>query len=1628
MKKSSFLLVVAFVLIGGFVLVPNAHATVSGGSVAGTAAADLVVGAANADYNVSFDTNTTSTATTLTVTFPAGYAITNGSLGASAICNSGCVTSGFISVDGVDRSIDSVIGSSASSTIKATLTSGYDLGTGTGTTFRITTGITNATTSGATGTFTITSNASGETAQSGIAGVTLTPGTATQIVFTTQPASATSGIALVTQPVVTARDTYGNTDTNFTELITLTETATGTLANATEAAVAGVANFATGASLIYTASVDQEAFTLTADDDAGVGTNLATTTANAVTSNVVATKVIVFTNPTSTVSGISMTQPVIRFVDAQNTLDAAVNTDVVTVSVQSGSGSLSGATTSTASNGVSTFSGLLYSSSTDQSAFVLRFTDDAAGTNNFNGAPVDASSTLSNVVATVLAFTTQPASATSGIALVTQPVVTARNAAGATDTDFVEVITLTEASTGTLANATTSAVSGVATFSGLAYTASVDQEAFTLAADDVAGGAEGDLAAVNANALTSDVVATKVIVFTNPTSTVSGVSMTQPVIRFVNAQNTLDAAVNTDVVTAAVYSGAGTLSGTTTSTASNGVSTFSGLIYSSTTDQSAFVLSFTDDVAGTNNFNSASSTASSTLSNVIATKTIVYTNPTSTVSGVSMTQPVIRFVNAADALDTFANADVVTAEVLSGGGTVSGNTTSSASNGVATFSGLIYSSTTDQSAFVLRFADDAAGTNNFNSASSTASSTLSNVIATVLAFTTQPASATSGIALVTQPVVTARNAAGATDTDFVEVITLTEASTGTLANATEAAVAGVANFATSDDLIYTASADQEAFTLTADDVAGGAEGNLATVNANAVTSDVVATKVIVYTNPTSSISGVSMTQPVIRFVDAQNTLDALANTDVVTAAVYSGAGTLSGTTTSTASNGVSTFSTILYTATADQQAFVLSFTDDAAGTNNFNSASSTASSTVSNVVATKFLVTLATSTPTAGSADTMTLTAANAGDITDTGYSATGKTYNFLDASSTALSTHTSPNGTAPTIPASSTVQAAFSSGVASLATFTLTRAEVLGAITVNDATLTGTSTSVTVRHAAASTYTVTPSTATPTAGTAFNLTVTAKDTSGNTASGVNGTVYTGVVFISASATAPYDLSPESYPFVSGDAGTKTFTSGVTLNTAQTVTITARDYADATITSSTSVTVSASADTTAPTISNIQASSITSSSVSIAWTTSETSASSTIQYGTTSSYGSSTVSTTSTTSHSRGLTGLIASTLYHFRVLSSDASGNTGTSGDQTFTTIGSDTTAPTVSSQYPTNASTSVVATIQPYIEFSEELKVSSVNSNTAQLRKSSDDSVVTATVSLGNGGKRVIIAPLSSLTATTSYYLYASTSVQDATGNALATAYGASSTSAFTTAATDTTAPTVSAQSPVDGATTTAITASPTVTFSEAMDANTVNTNTVQLRLYSGDSVVSASYSMNDARTIVTIDPIANLANSTQYYLWVTGAKDAAGNTVTAYTTKASQEFTTTAESVTLAVTGISASSTFATANDTYASGWSWVFSVTVPTGETSTTMKFADWISGSNTIAAASNIRFYSAQSSNATSSSPITITAANTYPSAMTLNADLDANTAGRQIQIVVEAKVPTGSAGGSYSTSYGIQSQ
>ncbi len=198
-------------------------------------------------------------------------------------------------------------------------------------------------------------------------------------------------------------------------------------------------------------------------------------------------------------------------------------------------------------------------------------------------------------------------------------------------------------------------------------------------------------------------------------------------------------------------------------------------------------------------------------------------------------------------------------------------------------------------------------------------------------------------------------------------------------------------------------------------------------------------------------------------------------------------------------------------------------------------------------------------------------------------------------------------------------------------------------------------------------------------------------------------------------------------------------------------------------------------DTTAPVISNVVVSAITATSATISWTTDET-ASSRVDYGLDTTYGQTANGNGPVTSHSVTLTNLVPGTLHHYRVSSSDASGNTANGTDRTFTTLaGGDTTAPVISNVV-VSAITATSATIG---WTTDETATSQVNYGL--------DTTYGQTAN-GNGPVTSHSVTLTNLVPGTLHHYRASSS--DASGN---TANGTDRT--FTTlAGGDTTAPVIS------------------------------------------------------------------------------------------------------------------------------------------------------------------------------------------------------------------------------------------
>ncbi|MDT8446622.1 MAG: Ig-like domain-containing protein [bacterium] len=203
-----------------------------------------------------------------------------------------------------------------------------------------------------------------------------------------------------------------------------------------------------------------------------------------------------------------------------------------------------------------------------------------------------------------------------------------------------------------------------------------------------------------------------------------------------------------------------------------------------------------------------------------------------------------------------------------------------------------------------------------------------------------------------------------------------------------------------------------------------------------------------------------------------------------------------------------------------------------------------------------------------------------------------------------------------------------------------------------------------------------------------------------------------------------------------------------------------------------------------------------------------------------------------------------------------------------------SDSTAPTVSLISPANKATAVAINTGISASFDAALDPTSVSATTFTLKAS--DTAVSGTVNYS--GLTAVLQPSSNLMANTSYTASLSTDVLDTAGNALAEAYSWS----FTTGATaDSTAPTVSLVSPLDGATSVSTNSSIAAIFSEYLNPATVSSTTFTVK--AGTAAVSGTVSY--LGYTATFTPTSNLATSTVYTATLTtGLKDLAGNALAA------------------------------------------------------------------------------------------------------------------------------------------------
>jgi hypothetical protein len=708
----------------------------------------------------------------------------------------------------------------------------------------------------------------------------ITPGTATQLGFTVQPATTTAGAVITPSVRVAGLDAFGNTATSFTGTITI---AIGNNPGAGVLAGTKVITATAGVAVFSNLRIDRagSGYTLAATADGFTGVTSAAF--DIVTAAV--TQLGFTTQPITTTAGVTLPAVQVAAQDSVgNTVSSFTDAISLTISTNPGGGTLSGTTTVAAVGGVATFSTL----SIDKSGTGYRLGATSGSLTRTSGA-----FSITAAPATRLAVTVSPLTTTAGATISPAVRVAAIDDFGNTATGFTGLVTIaigTNPAAGTLSGTTTvAAVNGVAVFSTL----SIDKagSGYTLL-----GTAAGLTSATSA---AFDIIAGSVtqLAFTvQPSTTTAGATIT-PAIQ-VSAR---DAFGNTATsflgnVTVAITAGTGTpgaaLTGTRTVGAAGGIATFSTLsINKSGTDYT-----LTATASGLTGIVSTPFTITPSA----VTQLVFTAQPVTSTAGVTL--PPVQ-VAAQDSLGntvpSFTSAVTLTIGTNPGGGNLIGTTTVTAVAGVATFSTL----SIDKSGVGYRLAATSGSLTRTSGAFS-----ITPGDATQLSFTVQPATATAGATISPAVRVTAQDDFGNTATNFTSAVTIAISSNpagGTLSGTqTVAAVNGVAVFST---LSIDKAGSGYTFQVTSPGVGAATSGGF-DINASS------ATMLEFTAQPSTEAAGAPIT-PAIR-VTAR---DAFGNTATgflnnVTVAITGGTGTpgavLSGTRTVGAVAGVATFSTL----------------------------------------------------------------------------------------------------------------------------------------------------------------------------------------------------------------------------------------------------------------------------------------------------------------------------------------------------------------------------------------------------------------------------------------------------------------------------------------------------------------------------------------------------------------------------------------------------------------------------------------------------------------------------------------------------------------------------------------------
>ena len=597
-----------------------------------------------------------------------------------------------------------------------------------------------------------------------------------------------------------------------------------------------------------------------------------------------ATRLVFVVQPANAAAGSTLT-PAIE-VELRDASDVRVTTaaDAVTLALGAnlGGGTLGGTTTVTAVNGIATFSDL----SLDKAGTGYTLVASA-------GSLTGATSTAFDVgpgAATQLAFLSQPSNALAGDNLAALDV-EIRDGSGNRVTSATNAVTLalgTNPSGGTLAGTTTvNAVNGVARFSAVSIAKA--GTGYTLAAS-----AAGLTGAASAAFTITHNVASALAFAVQPAGAEASVAIAPPVDveirdaygnRVVNATTAVTLTIGTNP-------NGGTLSGTTAANAVNGVARFSTLSF----DKAGTGYTLTASAASL----TSATSASFDITTAGATQLAFTVQPSNATAGVALAPAIqveIRDANA-NRITTATDAVTLAIGTNAGGGTLSGTVTVSAVNGIASFANV----SVDKVATGYTLT---AAAGSLTMATSSAFD-IAPAAAAQVAFVAQPSTATAGASIAPAITVDVWDAFGNRVPSATNAVTVAIGANpvgGTLSGTkVVSAASGIASFA--DLSIDKAGAG---YTLTA-----SAAGLTGATSAAFTVAHAAPTLLVYLVQPSNALAGDALSPAVaIELQDAfGNRATTATNAVTLAFGANPGAGTLSGTTTVNAVNGVATFANV----------------------------------------------------------------------------------------------------------------------------------------------------------------------------------------------------------------------------------------------------------------------------------------------------------------------------------------------------------------------------------------------------------------------------------------------------------------------------------------------------------------------------------------------------------------------------------------------------------------------------------------------------------------------------------------------------------------------------------------------